>query len=249
MSVTSEIERIKTNIANAYTEIENKGVITTDAKNSDNLASTISAIQTGGTGGGSGDEELINSYMSLIDSTRGANCTKLPEGITSIGQYAFYQRTNLALTKLPNTVHYINQYCFAYCTNLNIHEIGPSPKIKDIVAAIGSYAFQYCKGLTDIKFTEGVSSIEQNAFDYCTSLTKVDLPSTIKSLSLNVFRNCTSLKTVICRAKTPPSIQSSSFISSIEEIYVPDDKVTTYQIKTNWSAFSSKIKPLSELEG
>ena len=244
MAIVDEIERIKTNIANAYTALEEKGATLPTERNSDNLSAVIVEVPTG-----SGDVELTNSYMSSIDTTRGANCTKLPDGITSIGDYAFYQCTNLALTKLPDTVHYFRQYCFAYCTNLNIHEIGPSPKIKDIVSGVGSYAFQYCKGLTDIKFTEGVGNIDQNAFDYCTSLTKVDLPSTMKSLSANVFRNCTSLKTVICRASTPPSIQSSSFLSTIEEIYVPDDKVTTYKIKTNWSAFSSKIKPLSELEG
>lgn len=48
MSITSEIERIKTNIANAYTELENKGATIPTQKNSNNLASTITTVTGGG---------------------------------------------------------------------------------------------------------------------------------------------------------------------------------------------------------
>ena len=48
LSITSEIERIKTNIANAYTELENKGATIPTEKNSNNLASTITTVTGGG---------------------------------------------------------------------------------------------------------------------------------------------------------------------------------------------------------
>lgn len=46
MSIVSEINRIKTNISNAYTEAENKGATLPQNQNSDNLASTIQSIST-----------------------------------------------------------------------------------------------------------------------------------------------------------------------------------------------------------
>lgn len=48
MSITSEIERIKTNIANAYTELENKGATITGERNSDNLSAVVVKVPTGG---------------------------------------------------------------------------------------------------------------------------------------------------------------------------------------------------------
>lgn len=77
MAVSDQIERIKTNIANAYTAIEEKGVVTTTAKNSDNLASTISAIQTGGTGGGG--ESTTEQYGIIFDEV---NDSGIPTKIT-----------------------------------------------------------------------------------------------------------------------------------------------------------------------
>ena len=151
MSVTSEIERIKTNIANAYAEIENKGVIPTGTKNSDNLASTISAIQTGGTGGGSGDEELVASFISSIDDTLGENVTKIPDGTTSIGNYAFYNCTKLAIKTLPESV-----------------------------VSIGSSAFYGCVNITDITLLGDIDTIAANSFNQCTGITKFIMPNITK---------------------------------------------------------------------
>lgn len=44
MSIVSEIVRIKTNISNAYTEVEKMGAIMPNVKNSYNLASTLSTL-------------------------------------------------------------------------------------------------------------------------------------------------------------------------------------------------------------
>ena len=48
MSVANEINRIKTNIANAYTKAEEKGATLPTEKNSANLADTIASITAGG---------------------------------------------------------------------------------------------------------------------------------------------------------------------------------------------------------
>lgn len=257
MSVASEIERIKTNIANAYIEIENKGVITTDTKNSENLASTISAIQTGGTGGGSGDEELVNSYMSLIDNTLGANCTKLPEGITSIGDYAFYSRTNLGLTKLPETITYIGRSAFNSCTNLQLNEVWGTLRLSsNSYVEIPQLCFYNCYKLSTIKIVninnpKNLSlRLDNNCFKSCIGLTTVDLPANTYQILDYVFQSCSSLKTLICRATTPPAIYSTAFSGvTFDAIYVPDNSLSAYKSASNWSKFSGVMKPLSEYGG
>ena len=50
MTVIEQINRIKTNISNAYDVAESKGATMPLEKNSDNLANTIQSITTGGGG-------------------------------------------------------------------------------------------------------------------------------------------------------------------------------------------------------
>ena len=47
MTIASEITRIKTNIAGAYTALEEKGAVLPEVQNSANLAETISSITIG----------------------------------------------------------------------------------------------------------------------------------------------------------------------------------------------------------
>lgn len=63
MSIASEITRIKTNIANAYTSASNKGATLPEVRNSDNLASCIRNI----TGGGGDVVFAINQSSSTPD--------------------------------------------------------------------------------------------------------------------------------------------------------------------------------------
>ena len=57
MTIASEITRIQTNIANAYTAASGKGATLPATENSDNLATCIASIPAGG--GGSGKYQLL----------------------------------------------------------------------------------------------------------------------------------------------------------------------------------------------
>lgn len=252
MAIVDEIERIKTNIANAYTALEEKGATLPTERNSDNLSAVIVEVPTG-----SGDEELVNSYMSVIDNTLGANCTKLPDGITSLGDYAFYGRTNLAITELPKTLTYIGKQAFCNCTNLNITEVwGTQKKATSSYVEIQSSCFFGCNHLNTIKIININNpknlplQLDDTCFKSCTRLKTVDLPSNTKAMSDYVFQSCTSLKTLICRATTPPTIYSTAFSGvTFDVIYVPDNSLNTYKSASNWSKFANVMKPLSEYGG
>ena len=68
----------------------------------------------------------------------------IPEGVTSIGNLAFYNCTGLTSVTIPNSVTSIGNNAFYNCSSLTSVTIGNS------VTSIGGYAFASCKGLKSI---------------------------------------------------------------------------------------------------
>lgn len=67
--------------------------------------------------------EIKNVPVGLSKSTVFPNCYfsgdyVIPEGVTSIGQAAFYECTSLTSVVIPSSVTSIGNYAFQYCTNL-----------------------------------------------------------------------------------------------------------------------------------
>ena len=60
MTIASEVTRIKTNIAQAYTALEEKGATIPEVKNSDNLAEAVQSVSAGG---GSDNYEYRNGWL------------------------------------------------------------------------------------------------------------------------------------------------------------------------------------------
>ena len=66
----------------------------------------------------------------------------IPEGVTSIGSYAFSGRTGLTNITIPDSVTSIGQDAFEGCTGLT------SITIPSSVTSIGKKAFIHCPALT-----------------------------------------------------------------------------------------------------
>lgn len=88
----------------------------------------------------------------------------IPNGVTSIGDYAFNCRSNLTSITIGNGVTSIGKHAFAECSNLTSITIGNG------VTSISSSAFQNCTSLTSIAIPDGVTSIGDYAFCNCNSL-------------------------------------------------------------------------------
>ena len=69
----------------------------------------------------------------------------IQEGVTSIGNYAFYDCRNLTSIEIPNSITYIGDYAFHGCTSL------ASVTIPESVTSMGRYVFEYCNSLTSIQ--------------------------------------------------------------------------------------------------
>ncbi len=113
-----------------------------------------------------------------------------PEGLTSIGQYAFRGCKYVASVTIPEGVTSIGGSAFRECSSL------VSVTIPEGVTSIGSGAFYNCSSLTSVTIPEGVTSIGSGAFYNCSSLTSVSIPGSVTSIGYEAFRGCSSLTSV-----------------------------------------------------
>ena len=114
----------------------------------------------------------------------------LPEGLTSIGAYAFQKSYALkgGLT-IPSTVTSIGARAFDQSGFYNTKLTIPAS-----VKTIGDYAFYRCRGIRGIELNEGLTSIGQYAFQYCCGLNgSLTIPSSLETLSDYAFSECRNL--------------------------------------------------------
>ena len=83
------------------------------------------------------DKALISYPAGIKSSTY-----TIPQGIASIGDYAFDSCTSLTSVSIPDSVTSIGDCAFGSCTSLT------SVSIPDSVTSIGDYAFDNCPNLT-----------------------------------------------------------------------------------------------------
>ena len=109
----------------------------------------------------------------------------IQEGVTSIGDYAFFDCSNLTDITIPESVTNIEDSAFEYCSSLT------GITIPESVTSIERYAFRNCTGLKSITIPKSVESVGDEAFSGCTALTEVLLEggSTLTSESFGEVAN------------------------------------------------------------
>ena len=141
----------------------------------------------------------------------------LPEGMTSVGRYAFYGCSSLSSITIPDGVTSIGEYAFSGCSSLS------SITIPDGVTSIGNYAFRDCSSLSSITIPDGVTSIGYSAFSYCSSLSSITIPDGVTSIGNSAFYGCSSLSSItIPGGVTSIGVGAFSWCSSLSSITIPD---------------------------
>ena len=114
-----------------------------------------------------------NAIIETAINTLIAGCknTTIPNSVTEIGDFAFYNCDSLTSIVIPNSVTSIGQCAFYGCTGLT------SIVIPNSVTAIGHFAFAWCTGLTSIDIPNSVTEIGVGVFDDCTELTSIVVES------------------------------------------------------------------------
>ena len=152
------------------------------------------------------------------------------EGVTSIGEFAFYNLENLVSVSLPNSLQVIGEAAFS-CTGITEINIPASViqmytnafescfALERIIVAEGnkyycndSQGILYEKDMKTLLFCpqgfagvctipEGVEKIAKLAFHYCDKLTAVQMANTVTTIGESAFQGCYGLESVILSEK------------------------------------------------
>ena len=110
----------------------------------------------------------------------------LPEGLTYLGNYAFFGAAKLKSITLPSTLTTIGLAAFDECAGLTDITIPSDVKtIKE--GAFGG------TGLTSVTIPDKVETLGQGVFENCTQLTSINIPKSVKSMGAEMFGYCDAL--------------------------------------------------------
>lgn len=166
---------------------------------------------------------------------------KIQDGITSIGDAAFYNCINIINLEIPNSVTSIGDSAFYNCSSLtdvvipnNMIRIGDGAFINctsltnlvipENVTSIGRYAFYGCSALSTVKIPDSVSRLGDYSFYKCWNLTHVEVGNNVNHIGAFTFFNCIRLMSVSIGDKVT-SIGDHAFSDCprLFEIILPDN--------------------------
>ena len=186
-------------------------------------------------------ETATNTLLQGSNST-----TRIPNSITSIGEYAFNACNGLTSITIPNSVTSIGAFAFSECSGLtsvigadSVAYIGSDvfwdtpwfDNLPDGLVYIGLVAYKYKGAMpsgTSIEIKEGTKSISGYCFDArygedFSGLTSVTIPNSVTSIGVHAFSGCSGL-TSITIPNSVTSIDSSAFYgcSGLTSVTIPN---------------------------
>lgn len=188
--------------------------------------------------GGQLYEEDGKVYLTCLarDNVYNRNLTSvlIPDGVTTIGESAFWFCSGITSIQLPDSVERIDTYGL-YGVNAplsipqNLKWIGDEaftqvPLTKAVLPEgqthIGNKAFNNCRSLVTASISESVTEYGSNIFLYCTDLTYVGLPGSLTEIPENMLWGTTALK----RIQIPEGVTKigigASYGSGIEKLTI-----------------------------
>ncbi len=164
----------------------------------------------------SGEGEMANYTKNKApwsDRQKTIQTVIVNQGVTAIGNYAFFNCVALSNISLPDGLKQIGASALSNCKTL------ASIEMPDTITSIGSYSFAQCSLLQNIELSKGLRKIGNNAFEGCLSLSKIEMSDSVSSIGYaafhetglqqirlsenlgvmekNVFESCPDLETVI----------------------------------------------------
>ena len=139
---------------------------------------------------------------------------EIPDGVTSIPNYSFYQCKIITSLNIPASVN-----------------------------SIGSSAFEDCTGLTSVSLSNGLTLIGGSAFEGCKAVSSITIPSSVTTIAINAFNGCTRLNNITSDIQRPFPIDESVFCTySSATLTVPYGTKSAYKNTAEWNKFQNIVE-------
>ena len=161
-------------------------------------ASNNASIGTGASSNATTSGTSLSGAITIPDTVDGYT-------VTSIGNSAFYQ-----------------------CSNLNSLDLSGTQ-----VTTIGLRAFYRCSGLTSIDFGNSVTTIEMMAFYDCANLTSITIPDSVTTIGFHAFNRIGSPSTVTVKDVVPNKGKIEGFIDVMNLISSKINGEVSYNISSS----------------
>lgn len=192
---------------------------------------------------------------------RNVTSVTVKDGVSSIGERAFYYCKSLEWITIPSSVNTIGYGAFLGCdslTNITVDEKNssfcsidgvlfnkdkttlircPAAKntayiIPNSVTAIDAYAFYGCESIPSVIMPDSVTTIGDYAFAHCDSLKTLSIPDSVKTIRKWAFCECLALS----------SVSIGNGVETIEEYaFVFCDAITDVYYESEQNRYTMEI--------
>lgn len=171
--------------------------------------------------------KLSDDGKTLLDVTdKKISEAVIPDGVTHIGNEAFWFCRALQSIDIPDSITHIGDRAFHWCEALQSIEVAegnqcfasidgvlfnkdltqiiryPQAKyskkyiIPNSVTHIGDGAFSWCQSLQSIDIPDSVTHIGDRAFGLCEALRSIDIPNSVTYIGNRAFKECYKLQSI-----------------------------------------------------
>ncbi len=146
---------------------------------------------------------------------------RIPEGVTTVGEYAFCNCSGLTSVLIPSSVTSISQQAFSGCNNVEklIYGEGCTKTVSTGLTSV-----------SEVVLPKTLQTIEASAFYNFKNLKTITIPQSVTSIGQQAFYGCAALASVTMENNNLTEIYQSSFPSQAK-LYV---KRGTKTLLTLW---------------
>ena len=215
--------------------------------------------------GGDASNPLYYAHHLYSDDETEITSLVIPDGVTSIGSYAFHQCTDITSIVIPQSVIEIGNVAFGGCESLEQIIFPESVTImgSDVfyntkwieglpegIVYIGKILYGY-KGRIPSYFNltvkDGTKGIASGGFSN-SWIKSVVIPSSVVSIGSYAFENCQSLSSVYSYIKEPLELEGTfNGINKYAKLYLPAGTLNKYNNVLGWDVFSQMIEIETEI--
>ncbi len=202
------------------------------------------------------DKAITSINAEAFKENENVEVIIIPKGITTIGERAFWDCTNLKeiyfvsrekLTVKESSLTQISADAFMGCTSLRKVDLSNCK-----VFTVATTAFANCTALEEVVNMGAIGTMYDGVFMNCTSLRSADI-SLLHIAGANLFAGCTSLEEVITSATTAMGANMFYGCTSLKELTILNPTVpanafygcTSLQSVTFGDASSTATKALT----